>query len=125
MLKNCRRKLSLLCLIASAADASVTISSTPNPAVVGQAVTLSAVITPSSPTEKVTFYDGMSIIGTVTASNGNATLTATQLGAGKHKLYARPVVGIGSPSEASSPVVQIITAKPGGTFVKSNSQPAA
>jgi uncharacterized repeat protein (TIGR01451 family) len=55
----------------------------------GQAVTLTATVTPAAASGKVTFYDGVAILGIATLSSGQATLTTIALGAGKRTLTAR------------------------------------
>ncbi len=79
----------------TAADSTAVIQNTtlglarsPNPALFGQPVTLTATITPSTTPGRVTFYDGTTVLGTSTISGGTAVLTTRLLPAGSHSLLA-------------------------------------
>ena len=71
---------------------TTTLSSSANPAVVGQNVTFSATISPSSgpvPTGTVTFKDGATMLGTGTVNgSGVATFSTSGLALGSHSLIA-------------------------------------
>ena len=72
---------------------SVAVSSSSNPSVLGQAVTLTATVHPSSgssvPTGTVTFLDGATALGTVSLdSSGSATFTASSLAIAAHPITA-------------------------------------
>src|SRR5437667_7486669 len=72
---------------------STTLTSTPNPSVFGQAVTLSATVRgpvgdPLVPTGTVTFKDGATTLAAVALVNGSASLVTSALGAGAHSLTA-------------------------------------
>ena len=54
----------------------------------GQAVTLTAAVTPSDATGKVTFYDGVSVLGTSQIVDGQASFPAILLNSGKRSLRA-------------------------------------
>src|ERR1043166_2216783 len=64
--------------------AQVSLVSSPNPSVLGQPVTLTA----TAPSGKVTFYDGVTIVGVGTVSAGQAVLTTSLLPAGVRNLRA-------------------------------------
>jgi hypothetical protein len=68
------------------------LSSSLNPSVAGQAVTLTAIVTPSNPavvTGSVTFSDGVTVLGTPSVNtNGIASLTTSSLSAGGHTITA-------------------------------------
>jgi len=66
----------------------VRLSSTSNPSSVGQAVTFTATVSPSSATGTVTFFDGSATLGSGTLNNGTATLTTSGLSAGNHSIVA-------------------------------------
>src|SRR5262249_62384042 len=75
------------------ARTTTSLASTPNPSVTGQAVTLSATVSPVAPasgvpTGTVTFLDGATSLGVVNLNNGSATLDVTNLTAGSHSLTA-------------------------------------
>ena len=66
----------------------VALAASPNPAVFGAPVTLTATITPPDATGRVTFYDGVNILGSKPLASGTASLSTTQLPAGNRKLKA-------------------------------------
>src|SRR5262249_47674369 len=84
-----------LALIVGNSGTSVSISAAPAPSVFGQAVALSAHVTPATsgsavPTGTVSFVDGSNLIGTANmTTTGNASLTTTALVAGLHSLTSR------------------------------------
>src|SRR6266581_336580 len=70
---------------------STSLTSTPNPSVTGQTVTLSATVSPVTPAPEalngtVTFRDGATSLGVVTLVNGSASLTISTLAVGSHSL---------------------------------------
>lgn len=69
-----------------------TLTAGPNPATVGQSVTLTATVAPASgsgtPTGIVTFYDSATKLGTGTLSSGTATYSTSSLAAGTHSITA-------------------------------------
>ena len=76
-----------------AAKSSVALTSSANPAVVGQPVTFTVTITTStSPTigasGMVTFLDGKTTLGMVAVANDQATFTTSTLAAGSHAITA-------------------------------------
>ncbi|HLJ95684.1 MAG TPA: Ig-like domain repeat protein [Gemmataceae bacterium] len=76
------------------ADATVTVTASPNPATAGQATTFTAILTavvPGSgtPTGTVTFMDGTTTLGTGTLdANGQATFQTSALTQGQHTITA-------------------------------------
>ena len=69
-------------------NSTVTVGSSLNPSSVGQAVTFSAAVSPSSATGTVQFLDGAISLGVVTLSGGAAALSTAALGAGMHSITA-------------------------------------
>ena len=67
---------------------ATTLSSSPNPAVLGHAVTLTATVTTGA-TGTVTFYDGTSFLGSATISGGQAVFTTYLLPSGARSLRAQ------------------------------------
>ncbi len=57
---------------AALTSSTTTLGASPNPAVFGAAVTLTATVSPSAATGKVTFYDGVTVLGVATLSSGQA-----------------------------------------------------
>jgi hypothetical protein len=83
------------------AGSTIALSASPNPAVFGTPVTLTAMVSPTSATGSVTFYDGVTVLGSSPVSNGTATLTTRLLVAGERSLTAL-YAGSGSAVYASS-----------------------
>src|SRR5439155_938746 len=72
---------------------STSLTSTPNPSVFGQAVTLTSTVAPVlpdtlAPTGTVTFKDGATVLGTAALVNGSASLVTSALATGAHSLTA-------------------------------------
>jgi hypothetical protein len=77
--------------IAAIKNSSVTVTSSANPANVGQSITLTAKVQPiapqtGTPTGSVTFLDGSTTLKTVTLSGGSATYTTSTLAVGPHQI---------------------------------------
>jgi uncharacterized repeat protein (TIGR01451 family) len=66
---------------------SVSLTSSPNPSMLGEAVTLTATV--GSGTGNMTFYDGVTILGIAPVTGGHADLTTTLLPSGARSLTAR------------------------------------
>jgi hypothetical protein len=60
------------------------LTSSPNPSTFRRNVALTATVSPSTATGKVTFYAGSNALGTASVSAGTATLTLSTLSAGPH-----------------------------------------
>ena len=67
----------------------ILLNASPNSSSFGQSVTLSATVSPTTATGKVTFYDGTIALGSATLSKGLAQLQTMVLNAGIHSLTAR------------------------------------
>lgn len=83
---------------------TMTLTASPNPALVNEPVTLTASVKGSSPTGTVTFLAGANILGTATLSAGEATYTATFATSGDYALkaeYSGDAVNSGSSSVMS------------------------
>jgi large repetitive protein len=72
----------------SAVSTSLTLTSSANPVTYGHAVTLTAAVMPATAGGKVTFYDGVKVLGTSPVAGGVATLTSALLASGSHSLTA-------------------------------------
>jgi hypothetical protein len=76
-------------LVPAGSASSIALSSSANPALFGQPLTLTANVSPAAATlGRVTYYDGASVVGTSILVNGKATLTTRLLAAGAHALKA-------------------------------------
>jgi hypothetical protein len=72
----------------SPAGTTITLDSSANPSLVGDAVTLTATVSSSAASGTVTFKDGVTTLGTGALSDGLATFTANGLAVGSHSLRA-------------------------------------
>ncbi len=68
--------------------AAVSLSSSPNPSLVGATVAVTAVVTPANATGTVQFLDGGTVIGTASVASGTASLNTSSLARGVHSLTA-------------------------------------
>jgi len=105
------------CDMAIAAGQTTTaLAVTPNPALLGQPLTLTAQISPPSGAGNVTFYDGVTVLGAVTVVGGSASLTASLQTAAVHTLRA---LFSGNPSYAgsASTTALAVDAVSSGTFL--------
>ena len=112
-----RRKtptLSLLALFSlgslAAQQTTLQISSSPNPSVFGQTVTLTATVSSPPASGSVTYYDGVTLLGIGTLTNGQSHFTTTLLESGTRSLRAY-YAGDSAHPAASSPVLsQVVKA---------------
>ena len=95
---------------------TTTLTSTPNPSTVGQAVTLTATVRPVAPatgvpTGTVTFRDGAATIGTATlGATGSASISVSTLAAGSHSLTAAYGGSLDFLASTSAAVTQVVNA---------------
>ncbi len=100
----------VLTQVVNQTTSKATLTSSPNPSIVGQEVTFTATIT--SPTVKatgpVTFKAGNAVLGTIQLTNGKATLTSSSLPAGSTvvKVIYKGDSNIKSSSASVTQVVQ-------------------
>jgi uncharacterized repeat protein (TIGR03803 family) len=89
---------------------ATTISSSPNPSTVGEAVTFTAVVTPAPPDgETVTFKNGSTLLGTGSLKGGSAAFTTSTLHVGSphvSAVYGGDLIFEGSTSLAVKQVVK-------------------
>ncbi|HEV3142244.1 MAG TPA: Ig-like domain repeat protein [Vicinamibacterales bacterium] len=103
----------------SAASSTTAVTSSANPATVGQNVTLTATVTaPSGLSGSVAFYDGSSLIGTVALSGTTARLTTSALAAGGHAITARYLGNATIPPSTSSAFAQHV--RPSGAQTRAS-----
>jgi hypothetical protein len=87
------------------------LTSTPNPSIYGQAVTLTATVSsdaPSAPVGTVTFKNGAKWLGKATLSAGVATLMAAKLPVGTLSITARYNGDAHSVKSTSPALVQVV-----------------
>src|SRR5262249_15291935 len=107
---------------------TTSLTSTPNPSLAGQAVTLSTTVTAVAPavgipTGIVTFRDGATILGTATLVNGSASLVTSTLTVGSHSLSAT-YSGSASFAASISPTVTQVVNSPTTTSLASTPNPS-
>lgn len=74
--------------VLAAAPSSVSLACSPNPARFGQQVTLTAIISPGTATGRVTFYDGVTVLGMGSIINETASLKTNAITTGTRSLRA-------------------------------------
>jgi hypothetical protein len=79
---------SMVTQVVVAAPASVALTSSANPSISGQSVTVTATVTPNTATGTVQFLDGATVLGTATISGGSASLSLAALSVGTHSITA-------------------------------------
>ncbi|HUB83279.1 MAG TPA: FG-GAP-like repeat-containing protein [Bryobacteraceae bacterium] len=94
---------------------TVHLTSTPNPSVFGAPVTLTATVD-SGATGRITFYDGVSILGTSSISNGSAVLTTSFLPGGAGALRAWYSGDSSNPAASSNVLSQMVNTVPAGAM---------
>jgi hypothetical protein len=109
---------------------TTSLTSSPNPAVFGQSLNLSAIVSAAGsssviPTGTVTFADGPITIGTATVDNtGKATFSTTSLSAGTHSITATYSGDDNFTGSASTPVSETISKSPSSTALASTPNPS-
>jgi hypothetical protein len=88
---------------------SLNLTSSPNPSIVGQAVTFTAKVTGSNPTGAVTFTENGQVIGTATLLSGVATFTISTLAAGSNSVTASYPGDVNNAADPET-VVQVVNA---------------
>jgi len=106
--------LNLYGTAATGAATTTSVTAAPNPASLGESVTLTATVAPASgtgtPTGTVTFYDGTTSLGTGTLSSGTATYSTSSLAVGTHSITAS--YGGDTSNEASTSSAVTVTVTP-------------
>jgi hypothetical protein len=109
---------------------TTTIQSSGSPSLAGQPVTFTATVSPSDGStvpdgEAVTFYDGMTAIGTGATASGVATYTTSSLAQGNHSMTAT-YAGDGTyQSSTSATFTQIVSLNTTTTTLTSSANPSA
>jgi N,N-dimethylformamidase beta subunit-like protein/uncharacterized protein DUF4082/Big-like domain-containing protein/purple acid phosphatase-like protein/Ig-like domain-containing protein len=105
------------------------LSSSPNPSVPGQSVTLTATVSPVAPgtgtvTGSVTFNDGMTVLGTATLSGGSASLAVATLTVGSHSMTASYSASGNFAASTSTAITQTVNAMATATTLSSSPNPS-
>ncbi|MBN8943188.1 MAG: Ig-like domain repeat protein [Rhizobiales bacterium] len=89
---------------------TTSVSSSLNPARLGQSVTFTATVTASSgtPAGPVTFYDGATQLGTATLSGGSATFSTSALAIGNHRITVVYADSADHKGSTSAPLSQAV-----------------
>jgi hypothetical protein len=102
---------------------SVVLSANPSLAILGQAVTLTASVTPSAATGEVTFYDGTTVLGVAAVSGGQATLTTLLLPFGHRSLKAFYSGDSTYAKSLSTAVIEVVTTQPADSLLAMTNYP--
>ncbi len=105
-----------LVLAVSPAVTSTVLTVPTNPSIYGQPLTLTATVTPAGVTGVVTFYDGVSLLGSAAVIGGQATLTTRPANVGLRILRARFRGNANYAGSGSAPVQETIRTLPASGF---------
>jgi hypothetical protein len=113
----------------SRASTTTTVTSSVNPAVLGQSVTFTATVSPvapatGTPTGTVTFLDGATTLGTATLSGGGATLTTSALSSGNHTITVFYAGDSNFNSSTSAALTQTVTRASSSMTLTSSPNPS-
>lgn len=106
------------------AATTITLTSSANPSIYGQNVTLTATVSPSTATGSVTFKDGSTTLGTSNLAGGTATLATKTLTAGAHSLTAVYSGDTNNAGSTSTPVAETVNQAGTTTTLSASSNPA-
>ncbi len=110
-------------LTVNKANTSATLAANPSPSTVGQAVTLTSTVAPSSATGLVQFFNGSTVMGTANVSGGQAQFTTTALPAGTNSLTAVYSGDTNYSNATSAAIAQTVTKTATATTVTSSQNP--
>jgi hypothetical protein len=92
------------------ADITVSISSSANPSVQGQTISVSAVLSNSTATGTFQFLDGAAVIGTAQVTNGAGGISASTLSSGNRSLTAAYSGDANFNAATSAALIQVVKA---------------
>jgi Bacterial Ig-like domain (group 3)/FG-GAP-like repeat len=104
-------------LVAGSTPTSINLATSGSPSVYGGTVTLTATVSPSAASGKVTFYDETTILGTSVLTEGIATLSTVLLSSGTQSLKAAYLGDSTYALSASASVPQIVNAVAANGFL--------
>ncbi|MDP3752142.1 MAG: Ig-like domain repeat protein [Polaromonas sp.] len=114
-----------LAQVVSQGATTTTVTSSANPAVPGQAITLTANVTGNNPSGTVTFMDGATTLGTGSINSGTASFSTNTLAAGSHSITAVYSGDANNAGSTSAALAQQVTLPTSTTTVSSSANPAA
>ena len=91
---------------------TTTLATSGSPSVYGDEVTFTATVSPSAATGTVIFYDGATVLDSVSLAGGTAALPWTLDWARDHTLTAEYLGDANYAASTSDPLVQVVTARP-------------
>jgi sugar lactone lactonase YvrE len=92
----------------ASAPSGVALTSSANPSIAGQPLTLTAAISPATATGTVQFLDGATVLGTVAVTGGSAALALSTLTADTHSITAVYSGDANNPGGASAALAQTV-----------------
>ncbi|HEY3837082.1 MAG TPA: FG-GAP-like repeat-containing protein [Bryobacteraceae bacterium] len=95
---------------------SVILASSLDPSIFGRAVVLSASVSPPLSSGRVTFYDGVNVLGISALSNGHASLSTILLASGSRSIRAFYSGDATHAASTSEPFTQNVNAVPADSF---------
>jgi len=113
-----------LAQVVNQASSTITLSSSANPSIFGQSITLTASVTGNAPSGTVTFMDGATTLGTGTLSAGVATFSTSTLGVASHSITAVYSGDVNNAVSTSSALTQGVNAVTTTTALASSANPA-
>jgi hypothetical protein len=100
----------------STAQTTVTLLQPTSPSLLGVPVVLGAAVTPATATGHVTFYDGVTVLGTKPLTSGAASISTILLTAGSHKLKAYYGGDASNAAATSNVITQTVNAQSSAGF---------
>ena len=94
------------------AQTTVTLRTSQTPSKLGVPVTLTATLAPLTATGRVTFYDGVAMVGIAPLIAGVASVSTGLLPSGSHKLHAYYAGDAANGAATSNVVAQSVNAQP-------------
>ena len=117
--------IKLFVVVNGGVSTTISLTSSLNPAPVGQAVTFTATVTTANgaPTGTVAFFDGATSVGSETVVNGVATYTTNTLSAGTHHILAVYTPDSTSFVASTATLTQVVTSTTFATNILFSSDP--
>ena len=103
---------------------TVTLTSSANPSVAGQVLSLTAAVSPSTATGTFQFLDGATALGTVTIAGGSATLSISSLSVGTHSITASYGGDANDAGSTSAALTQTVTTPTSSVTLTSSQNPS-